>query len=358
MVAMLAVFIFGIAAFGIDLTRALVVRNEVQNAADAAALAGAGVLFPPVAGQPNWTAARTLAGTQVRSNKSEGVALATVTTSVGFWNIVTRSSAWDTSITPGANDVPALKVVVERDTGLNSGPMLMSFGRLLGFNEMPAGATAVAIITWPASAGPGALAPYAMSKCVLDNFWDSTTGLPRGDANGTYELVLGNKNECRPAPANCDCGQWTSLDLDTTDVPTVRDLMVNGNGTSLSIGDPIFIQPGMKSTSYGDFDSQLGGKNVTIPVVDTATCDLATKGECPIVAYACFHVDYAVQGGQKTNCQNGTLRTPPITRTYVDPLDDNKCIVGYLVAGACRIPGGGGGGGTYYGSYVPPRLGQ
>ena len=52
MVALLAVFIFGIAAFGIDLTRALVVRNEVQNAADAAALAGAGVLFPPVAGQP------------------------------------------------------------------------------------------------------------------------------------------------------------------------------------------------------------------------------------------------------------------------------------------------------------------
>lgn len=380
LVALLSVFIFGIAAFGIDLTRALVVRNEVQNAADAAALAGAGVLFPLDAGRPNWAAAQALAATQITANKSEGISLSTVSTSVGFWNIATRSSTWDTSVTPGANDVPALKVVVQRDTGVNGGPMLMSFGRLLGFNVMPAGATAVAVITWPASAGKGSLAPYAMGECAFLNYWDSTTGQPRGDANGPYEIVLGNKNSCNPA-TSCTCGTWTSLDQNTNGTDDIRTLMVTKNTAPLAVGDNIWIKPGVASTLFGDFGSlystpppypapSAAQRYITIPVVADNCLDAAVGQagrECPIKAYACFHTDYGVDGGAHADerCREGTydrdsITGTPIRRTYVNPLTTSpaKCAVGYFVAGQCKVLGGEGGGGTYYGAYVPPRIGQ
>ena len=51
--------LLGFAALAIDVGYLFVVRNELQNAADAAALAGAGKLITYISGAPDWDGAET-----------------------------------------------------------------------------------------------------------------------------------------------------------------------------------------------------------------------------------------------------------------------------------------------------------
>jgi uncharacterized membrane protein len=64
-------------AFALDFGHLLLVRNELQNAADAAALAGAGALHggAPEANKPNWTQGEITSTGVTRLNASDGAAL-------------------------------------------------------------------------------------------------------------------------------------------------------------------------------------------------------------------------------------------------------------------------------------------
>jgi uncharacterized membrane protein len=75
-VGLMMVVLVGVAAFTVDFGRWLIVRNELQNGADASALAGAGYLLnPPVSGKPNWVLATAQAQQAVALNRSERMAL-------------------------------------------------------------------------------------------------------------------------------------------------------------------------------------------------------------------------------------------------------------------------------------------
>jgi uncharacterized membrane protein len=85
-VGLMMVVLVGVAAFTVDFGRWLIVRNELQNGADASALAGAGYLLnPPVSGKPNWVLATAQAQQAVALNRSERMALqsADVTPGIG-----------------------------------------------------------------------------------------------------------------------------------------------------------------------------------------------------------------------------------------------------------------------------------
>ena len=53
-------------------------------------------------------------------------------------------------------------------------------------------------------------------------------------------------------------GQWTSFLADANNVPTIRDLIDNGNPSELKIGDQIWIEPGTKTTLYSDAADRIG----------------------------------------------------------------------------------------------------
>src|SRR5690606_11706294 len=89
-VGLLLFVLAGTAAFAIDIGRWLVVDNELQNGSDAAALAGAGYLYPPVAGKPNWAEAVSRANLAVPLNSSEKVSLSTGVVVPGYWDFVNR----------------------------------------------------------------------------------------------------------------------------------------------------------------------------------------------------------------------------------------------------------------------------
>src|SRR5208337_3523233 len=74
----LMVAFFALLAIVIDLGHLMLVRNQLQNAADAGALAGARALFyNNSTGTPNWAAGQTAATLTVQQNKADTYGLST-----------------------------------------------------------------------------------------------------------------------------------------------------------------------------------------------------------------------------------------------------------------------------------------
>src|SRR5689334_19313300 len=167
-------FVFAAGAFALDIGHAMVVRNELQNAADAGALAGARALYNPGAQSPNWGTAQTQGVVMVNLNASDGAPLTQSLVEPGYMNVTgTPAGLQPNTITPGADDVPAVRVTVSRDSQMNGGPLKLSFGGFVGLREAPISATAVAFVSGPGSIAKGGLFPMAISKCLYDTYWDS-----------------------------------------------------------------------------------------------------------------------------------------------------------------------------------------
>jgi hypothetical protein len=92
----------------------------------------------------------------------------------------------------------------------------------------------------------------------------------------------------------------------------------------LTIGDSIWIEPGVKTTLYSSVPSNI---NVLLAVVQNLTSSTEA-----ILGFAAFHIDNAVGGS-------------------------GKYIQGHLITNL-EVTTGSGQSGPYYGAYVPPRLAQ
>lgn len=319
MVALLLVVFVGFAAMAIDIGRLLVVRNELQNAADAAALAGASNLVPqnPPASPapPAWAMATTVADDAIGLNKSENSVLADCEVSTGYWNYDhSPSGLQGTGITPGPRDFPAIRVAVRRSEGNNGGPVRNLFAAIIGIRTSDVAAAATAVMTSPGTAKPGALLPVAISKAVADQ---------KSSYTCPVKINIGSSYHYPTSMA----GQWTSFKTDRNDVPTVRDLIANGNPTPLSIGDNIWIQPGTETTLYKSIPAPA---DVMLPVVDAVLRD-TTHSAVPIWGFVCFHITRSEGGNKK----------------YIEGCFNDSCYAG-LTTGV----------GPNYGAYAPPTLVQ
>jgi hypothetical protein len=228
-----------------------------------------------------------------------------------------------TAITPGANDMPAIKVTVSRASGSNGGPIQTYFAGLIGTSTINVSATAVALIAPPGTAKPGALFPLAITQCMYQNYWNASTGQPMLDPSTgkPYEFNIGSAYHYGP----CYSGQWTTFDVNANDTQTVDNLIANGNPTSLAIGDNTWIEPGTKTAIY---DAVTVPSQVLLPVVS----DVSTNSAVPIIAFAPFQIDASVGGSGK----------------YIQ----GHFITDYLATNV----GPGSGGAPYYGAYIPPVL--
>ncbi|WP_159835369.1 TadG family pilus assembly protein [Burkholderia sp. 8Y] len=308
-----------VGALAIDIGHLFLAHAELQTAADAAALTGAGSLLAG-GSSPNWSSAQAAALKGVSLNASDGTTLTQGSIASGYWNLTGSPAGLQAqSITPGTYDAPAVQVTVSRATGINGGPVAFFFAGLFGISSGPASATAAAVVAAPGTVAPNALFPVAIGQCIYSQYWNAQSGTPTTDSTGMpYEVQIGNGQLYN----GCEAGQWTSFQANVNDVPTVRGLITDGNSTSLSIGDSIWIQSGIKTTIYSYVPTNV---DVLVPVVDQTTS--ATH---PIIAFAAFHIDSASGG-------------------------NDKAIVGHFIAGY-KVAAMSGAVGPYYGAYVPPRL--
>lgn len=356
-VAVCLVMLLGFAGLAIDVGNVMVARNQLQNAADAAAMAGAGCLRPrtecsnTTATQPDWTTATAKASafsTSTSTNKVQGAAVKASTVATGYWNITGSPSGLQLlPHTPIATDLPAVRVIIHKDGTDANGAVATFLSNVLGVQTLKASAVATAVLSTPGSVGPGGLFPLAMSKCLYDNYWDSTTSAPKLSPNnntlpGTsvaqqtgqpYFFQIGSSYHY----STCDSGQWTTFDQDNNSASYARSLLTGGNTTTFVIGASpgTWIQTGTENTLFNGTAACSAAGNgqcewVTAPVVNT----LSTNGFQPVVAFACLHI---------LNAKNGSF-------PYVLVQMSNDM-------SHCETPNSGGFG-SGYGSYTPPRLVQ
>jgi Flp pilus assembly protein TadG len=279
-VALCLVVLIGLVALVVDTGYVMNIRNELQNAADAAALAGARSLFLSSlqAGEPNWIAAQEAATDVVRSNRSSNQPLLDAQVQVGYWNLISKILQ-PTTIVNTDNDLPAVMVTVSRATGSNGGPVALAFAPILGIDTMAVGTQAMAVIGYPKEVDAGQAFPVAIYEGLVQEYWDT---------DPPQSFKIGSKYHYPTSEA----GQWTSFKVDANDVPTIRDLMEYGNPTTLEAGkDKIWIQPGTKTTLYNDVANMIGQV-----VLCAVVRDLSSHAFVDLLGFVPFKIE-AVSGG-------------------------------------------------------------
>lgn len=313
--------VLAVGAVAVDVTHLVIVRNELQNAADAAALAGAAGLYPANP-KPNWTNGVTKGSNAISLNKANSAPLSAGTVQAGYWNLTgTPAGLQPQDITPGTYDVPAVQVSISRSAGNNGGPIATLMAQIFGGGAGSSSAIAVAVVAAPGSVGNGSLFPVALSQCLYDYYWDKTTNQPKIDpaTKKPYLFRIGSAYHY----GSCQSGQWTTFQSTDNSATGTRDLILNGNNTPLAIGDKIWIQDGTKNSNYGYV-------NINQDYLMPVTTSLNPGALGPVTAFAAFHITASVGGS-------------------------GKYIEGYFIPNY-KVTNSGGGVGPYYGGYVPPRL--
>jgi hypothetical protein len=331
--------ILGLVALAVDLARINLTKVELQNAADAGALAGAGAFSPAgtsITDKPfNWTAAASTALNIAQHNYANSRQITNATVETGYWNLKTPSLNQANALyhgTPVAGDgyVPAVRVWIAIDSSHNNGPLNLFFAPIWNITNTNVQASAVAMVAAPMS-GKG-LFPFALAKYMLDTYWDSANQVPKSDGGVGNTLELGSSYGSTGSgkdKVDLLTGQWTTFSSEQNDVPFVRNLIDYGNDSPLSVGQSTYIQPGAEGSLYGYVDDHSVGTNVAVFVVNT----VVEHAYDPIIGIAAFHITNAKQG--------------------------QKIVEGYFVPSA-EIPGlnAGDGTGAYYGALTAPALVQ
>ncbi|MGV2290639.1 TadG family pilus assembly protein [Trinickia sp. YCB016] len=341
LVALSLVMLLSFAALGIDLGYEYAVRNQLQNAADAAALAGAACLLPrtecsnTTSSAPDWTTSVSWATNGVPLNAAADVKLSTGVVQAGYWNQTGSPGTLESqSITPGSNDYPAVEVTINKTGTTNGGPVATYFADLFGIKSVPIAAHAIAVMSGGGTVTPGGLFPVAINQCMyaaLTGLWNSATNSPKLATstaplgNGqTLPQVVGQPYQLQITSSyhvgtTCEAGQWTTFTTTANDVPTVNGLINNGNTTALSIGQSTYIQPGTKTSIYSTVDacSANDGNGSCGYALFPVVTNITTGQYAPVVGFACLKIDSAVGGSGKyivvqlsnkfSNCRPATL---------------------------------------------------
>lgn len=178
--AVFLIALIGLAALVIDLGQLLIVKGELQNAADSAALAGVVDL--------------------IYSGPSEAEATAvTYATKQEHYRIARPSPNADAvAVTPLGAD--KLQVKVKKAKGTSAGAVPTTFARIWGIQGADVEALAVATVNRKViGSGPGNLLPYGIHKSKLDT-----------DGDGLYDVG----NALTIYPYNWEPGNFGILDLD------------------------------------------------------------------------------------------------------------------------------------------------
>ncbi len=183
LVVMLLVVFLGVAALAIDIGHITTTRNELQNVADAAALAGAaelGAIYVtlPTSSMPTYTFTKSaITGPVVMAvasqNKASGLSITIVNDDtkneigqdiiIGMWNQSTGL------VNPTLVGPDAVYVKARRDNTANS-PITTFFAGILGIDEASVTAEAVASLSGPSTVAEGELIlPFGLSERLFPN---------------------------------------------------------------------------------------------------------------------------------------------------------------------------------------------
>jgi hypothetical protein len=339
-VAVGLIALLAVTAFAVDFGGYYVARNEVQNSADAGALAGAGRLVKN--GELNWTEAERVAEEVGKMNKSSSGETPEIDVIAGYWNAESKEIVGRSIPSQGAeNYFPAVKVIASR-TEANGNPVPIYFAYFQKKQSFDVALSAMAIISGPSFIDRRDLFAFAISRCVYDQYWDYSLSPPGPRLNNGEPIVFRLGRGAGPDPlCGLDTIVWTPLTSGgNVNTNLVSQVIVNyqsaqSDPTPFSIGDPLLIwRSNVSQAVYNAIEECFifnKCRKVVVPVVS----DIPSAGGSntrPIQAFACLTIIAAAGSG------NG----------YVDVAMDPNC----------PPPPSAGGIGPIFGTVTPPGLVQ
>lgn len=301
------IMIAGFAALAIDIGQMAWVKGELENAADAGALAGARGLVPYIGSPlaPNWAKAGAMATQTVQQNRAAGQSLTDCQIQTGYWNLKYKNLQ-STSIIPTSADVPAIQVQIAKSTGNNGGPIQMMLAPILGVNTANLQAQSTAMTSFPSGMPVGALFPLAAAETIVNQYWTK-------DPPVSFKIGYGSTN-----------GQWTSLQVNSNSGSYIASLIANGNPTSLALNANIYIQSGVTASNYGNAAPHVG-QTVIIPLANPT--DITTNSTTPVLGFVAFRIEAVNQSSKyiqghfdkNISIKNASGAGAPITGTLSTP---------------------------------------
>jgi hypothetical protein len=249
--AILLTVLLGFCGLAIDMGHYLVVKNELQDAADAGALAGVRALFPadlstasnPVS--PDCSNAVTVGEQSAQLNKTDNVATVVADIQAGRWDQVNRQFVAGCS-----SDPASLTNAIQVRTHRQDTPLFIM--QVLGVSPKTLQATSVAVINWVGGLKKGKGFPVALAKKYAK-------------CGENIKIYLNDDT--------CDTGCWylpgdSSSDFTGTVSKVVSD-PVNYPLPAVYKGDSVYLNNGVNTSTIQVVDSNYHGETVWLPVVDT-----------------------------------------------------------------------------------------
>jgi len=237
--ALAAIFLTSIVALtgaAVDIGMMASVRSELQNAADAAALAGAGTLITwgaddVVSAQPETALAEAQAMAYANTSQGINLQLALEDITLGLWS--EDNHAFDPDhigATSDPNNISACRVIIRRNLSINT-PVPTIFLGILGIDTVNISAMSTGHLGWAGTADAGQVdLPIAVKEEALNG-----SGLICGQS-------ISFKNEAN------ENGEWTTFFTTPSNDPAVRGF-IDGSDTvpGLEVGDEVSVTNGTLS---------------------------------------------------------------------------------------------------------------
>ena len=334
-VAIMLLALLGITALALDVGHALVARNQLQNASDAAALAGAralGLIYGANSGSmtgytltsgdsASIVSAASIAGAD---NQAAGVTVTVNATDIatGNWDGATRT------FTPTTVLPRAVRVITRRDSTAN-GPISTFLGTVVGVTSVSVTAVATAQLNPVSVMAPGDMnAPFGISEFYFNS------GFGCGSTIQFSPSVPGNPQTC---------AGWQAFDqnANAANMKNIVDGLTNDTYTppSAQAGQTTlnFTNGNMASvwsrlvTLWQTEVAQNGSWNMYVPVY--AGNDCSPNGAQTIIGFTTVQVTYVGAPGDANNALNCTGSNP-----------STGCVAGTVVCNVFQGNGGSGGG--------------
>jgi Flp pilus assembly protein TadG len=273
LVALVALIAAG--ALAIDVGLVWASRTQLQNAADAAALAGGANLIdksgPSVTLADAEAAVLGQAGLNPSVAAPGGVAVDTADITYGHWDLDTRT--FDPGVDLSDPDaVNAVNVVTRSDGAVNS-PVPAFMARVLGRQDFSVGAEATAYLGFAGRVGPGRLdLPIAIDCCKLRG--------PDCEADYCETITTNPPNPCpltSTAPAHQGAATVTCLEFHNTEeqnacwhvydgdspsinTPDILDIVETGYQQEVESLFPIYVDNGTKTPVIDEIQARMQGE--------------------------------------------------------------------------------------------------
>ena len=298
LIAILLLVLMGFAALALDFSHIFVAQNELQNAADAGALAGARFLYNDdgTAVNPD---VNQFAYDAALANSAENIPVEVNWTSGntgdilrGHWSFATKTFTANASLEPvdlwnvssdeldaNLNFINAIQVSTRREAT----PILAYFARIFGIENFQRTATAVAYIGFA-----GTLTPFDADQPIAI----CEESILNGD--NKYDCNIGRMINSGQNIESSETGGWTSFNQENpcsggTNAQEVKSLVCKGgNPEPIVLGNDIATNGGEIQSAFSELldcwhdsvgDPPTRPWNLTLPVVSCPGNNLGTCEE-------------------------------------------------------------------------------